>query len=102
MERLNSLDTMRGLLFIPMLLNHINTFTNMKYNLNTYRPFFEELGNVRILYICIVGISLYMSIQQYKKTNKEQNWFDYFTKRIKKSKKMLLFIFLIIDYRRQS
>lgn len=60
MDRLKSLDTIRGALFFPMLIYHLFTFYDLRYGTSYAKmPFIDMLGYVRILYIIVSGFSLY-------------------------------------------
>jgi uncharacterized membrane protein len=60
--RLDWIDISRGILFFPMLIYHVfsiyDTTTGTVYSTN---PGIHFLGNVRLLYIILAGISLYLA-----------------------------------------
>lgn len=92
MQRIEYLDFARGILFIPMLIYHIVVFYDMKYG-TTYSmtPHIDILGNVRLLYIFIAGISIYL----YTQTRKEKTTYQYIKDRIQDSLILLIYALII-------
>ena len=94
MSRLNILDSIRGISFIPMCIFHIfstydlaNDFqTNSTSNMIVY-----TLGLIRNVYIVMAGISLAMSAKNKKSKNEK----DYYISRIKRSTEIFVHAFII-------
>lgn len=76
--RNNTIDTFRGLLFIPMFIYHCFIFYDLKYKSSYSKlPNIDILGNVRILYIVLAGFMVYVHKQKYKEKSLEKkilNW----------------------------
>lgn len=92
MQRYEYLDSIRGLLFIPMLIYHIVVFMDLK-NGTKYgeNVFIDMIGNVRLIYIFVAGISIYLYYQK----KKDLSIKDYIDDRMCKSKNIILYALII-------
>ena len=64
MERFDWIDIARGSFFFPMFIFHIFSLYDEANGTDTAsQPFVSFLGNVRLLYIIMAGVSLYLSAQ---------------------------------------
>lgn len=60
--RLDWIDISRGIFFFPMLIYHIfSIYDTTTGTIYSQKPIIHFLGNVRLLYIILAGISLYLA-----------------------------------------
>jgi uncharacterized membrane protein len=84
--RLDQIDILRGIFFIPMFIYHIFSFYDLYKNTSiTDNPIIKYMGYVRNLYIILAGYSVYLS-WKYKKSD-----IEYYKTRFKRS----IYIFIL-------
>lgn len=60
--RFDQFDILRGTFFIPMFIFHLFSIYDLQFSATTStQPMIQLLGNVRLLYLILCGISLYLS-----------------------------------------
>jgi uncharacterized membrane protein len=87
-KRYDQIDILRGLFFIPMFIFHLFSFYDLTNNFTTnlsQNKILEFLGNVRNLYICLAGYSVYLSWISYKESNQNPNIFGFIKYRFTRS-----------------
>jgi uncharacterized membrane protein len=64
MSRYDQFDILRGIFFIPMFIFHLFSLYDLQFSTTTsQQPIIQFLGNVRLLYLTLAGLSLYMAVK---------------------------------------
>jgi uncharacterized membrane protein len=72
MPRFDQIDILRGTFFIPMFIFHLFSIYDLTFHTNhSGKPFISFLGNVRLLYIILSGVSLYLCSVNYRDKDNE-------------------------------